>query len=693
MAVPLPLAHLTLKAAAHLAAGRSASLGLINAAAASLTRRTMHTMLLRNLTLAAFSLGAPLTLGLAFVGQGPPEPATTASTHAVPPNKNQETSDPPSQLDLAAESNLPGASPIAFTPRVEPDETNSDPLTPKLDLRYSSARIINNLTRSGIASFGTVIRRFNQEALILTSAHTLIPAGVDNPAPDAPMFRGAFGVHLLQNVTEDGNITSMSHEGVLVSYDALSDLALLRIVARVPAFPVRIEPASWQYRLGATYFGVVWPGQLPLPVATVYRGTREGAFEGRKTDWLECEEVPQSGPQPILVGGGLFNKDRMLIGVCNYEDPVSKTKIYANLTKIHDFLSKAGVQFDERMPSRSNTLPGLTIPSVHADSPSPYPPRSLPQADTPAISPIPDAQGSVPSTSVDEPNHAEPGEPTPAQRRRLSMSTVRIRVNYPTVETHGSGTVIRSRAGRDMILTDSSLFAPGRNLPPGQEPHIWVEFPTIIVRTIDRHKSAAIASAPAIAIGSSPVSGLTLLTISPWCQPFSAAIAPAEEPMEIGQALWAFDRHQGDAELRGRPTQIERIRQSSQGQGFDELVCSGPSPLSETGGGLYRGDRLVGICTGTVDGKSIFAGPAAIHEFMQLRGMKHFDPIMYDPPGWDAHPSAHPSAPPEPNSPIPSEDAEKPARDDQERRLQEVESKLDRVLKLLEARQSDPSAK
>ena len=258
------------------------------------------------------------------------------------------------------------------------------------------------------AGTGTMVDSRSGEALVLTCGHLFRSSG----------GKGAITVTLYQ-VGPAGVAVRTKAPGYLIDYDLDRDLALVSIRTEVPIQMVAIGSKSVALTPGAVVTTVGCNnGQNPTAVPS--RITSVDRYQGHPN--VEVAGTPVEGRS----GGGLFNAQGQLIGVCSAADPQDGEGLYASLPSIHaklDSLQLAMVyQSPGGTPRASANNAGSEAPvtvvggenyavrgqDAVAESPagiSPFPPvaeATSPAATSPAAEATSPAEASLPGLSPAE---------------------------------------------------------------------------------------------------------------------------------------------------------------------------------------------------------------------------------------------------------------------------------------------------
>ncbi len=196
--------------------------------------------------------------------------------------------------------------------------------------------IIDELGRS--FGTGTIVDVHKHEALVLTCGH---------------IFRDSDGKgRILCDSFSPGAARGI--EGKLISYDIRRDIGLVSFHPNVSVQPVRVGgTAKRPSEHDAVYAIGCNRGEEPTVIqdkiisVNRYHGPPNLVVGGRPVDGRS--------------GGGLFNRDGELIGVCNAADPELDEGLYAALANVHAELDAVGLGFIYRAAPSSamaSVLPG-----------------------------------------------------------------------------------------------------------------------------------------------------------------------------------------------------------------------------------------------------------------------------------------------------------------------------------------------
>jgi S1-C subfamily serine protease len=153
-------------------------------------------------------------------------------------------------------------------------------------------------------------------------------------------------------------------EGRVISYDLERDIAFVSIRPTRPVCVAQVAPSRTPIAKGDLAASVGCSnGENPTVVAT--RITYIDRYLGPPN-------IETSGAPPIgRSGGGLFNEQGQLVGVCNAADKEGNRGLYAGLESIHDELDRLGLRdvFDKPLANATADA-GVTNSGVRGQEPS-----------------------------------------------------------------------------------------------------------------------------------------------------------------------------------------------------------------------------------------------------------------------------------------------------------------------------------
>lgn len=194
---------------------------------------------------------------------------------------------------------------------------------------------------------GTIIDARQGEALVLTCGH---------------IFRDSKGQGTI-TVDLFGASAPQKLPGRVVAYDLENDVAL---VAILPGVAVRVAPVAPKgCRVGkgdrVTTVGCNNGGPATAIVSSI---TAIGKYLGPPN--VQVAGMPVQGRS----GGGLFNAEGQVIGVCNAADPADHEGLYAALATIHGQLDKSHLAMIYESRPASITVPVVEVASASAPLPT-----------------------------------------------------------------------------------------------------------------------------------------------------------------------------------------------------------------------------------------------------------------------------------------------------------------------------------
>jgi thiol-disulfide isomerase/thioredoxin len=190
----------------------------------------------------------------------------------------------------------------------------------------SSVRLTLEDTNARSHGTGTIIDARKGQALVITCAHLFRESKGDAPVNVELFEAGPQGVRVTEKVV-----------GKVFSYDLDRDVAFVTIWPTRPVCVVPVAPqgTTIDRNDSATSVGCS-NGQDPTVMAT-------------RVTWLDRYQGPpniETSGAPVVgrSGGGLFNEDGQLVGVCFAADYEGNKGLYAGLQSIHDELTRLGLR-------------------------------------------------------------------------------------------------------------------------------------------------------------------------------------------------------------------------------------------------------------------------------------------------------------------------------------------------------------
>lgn len=298
---------------------------------------------------------------------------------------------------------------VAVDPRVVPTTaTNVAPSTPAPHAAaggpatdqplLASVRIRVDESDGHSYGTGTIIDARSGEALVITCGHLFRES----------QGKGPVSVELVEQ-TADGVGVAQQVPGQVISYDLKRDLGLVSIRPGRPVNAAHVAPLQTEIERGDRVQTVGCDnGQEPSVQST--RVTSVNRYQGPPN--IEVDGAPVEGRS----GGGLFNADGELIGVCFAADYEGNEGLFTGLQSIHDELDRLGLSdicaaSDGAEPADAQEL--AAVPPVVRGQ-EPFEPV-MPLAEEPAGSPLEVAAQEVPAPAVD----AEPAELEPMEQAAM----------------------------------------------------------------------------------------------------------------------------------------------------------------------------------------------------------------------------------------------------------------------------------
>ncbi|MCE9545950.1 MAG: trypsin-like peptidase domain-containing protein [Planctomycetia bacterium] len=260
--------------------------------------------------------------------------------------------------------------------------------TTPLEARLLAASVRIRVEDAGGHSFGsgTIIDQRSDpsgnggEALVLTCGH---------------LFRDSQG-HGAIRIDRFDALNQQSVEGRLLKYDLARDIALVTFRTEAPVKAIRLAPLGHQSRQGESVVSVGCDNAHE-PSVRRSRITQINSFVGPPN--IQVDGQPAVGRS----GGGLFDEQGRLVGVCNFADPQDKAGLFADVASAHEVLDQAGLAAISRSsavadnrgavnpaspPPMASEMPGGTRPTAGAIG-EPLPPGAALAAATAVGSSIP----------------------------------------------------------------------------------------------------------------------------------------------------------------------------------------------------------------------------------------------------------------------------------------------------------------
>ena len=621
-----------------------------------------------------------------------------------------------------------------YRDKAEPELTKADPsltpvppLPPAFDLAFpasskpaeTTVRIKSQLNDKGgwQIGAGTVISSTPDESIILTCHHLFRLGDRPQPAPqDYPrkVRVEVFNDPVLQRQSRaEGKPLIEELVGEVIDYDFDNGLGLIRVKPGRPLAFSRVVASDWQAKKGMrmttvgtplTTAPMTWETTILDPrVRTKNHETKSTGFE------ISCNDVPKDS----WFGGGLFTAEGQLAGVYNWAGHSQGFANYAVPDAIHTLLDRNGLAalYQGR---KSVKVTDVDIHGFKYPAPADLLAQAGHQSSRSQPLPFPGVLDSV----------GRDGQPVP----KPWQTAARIWVHESdTSRKPASGTIIRSTEQESLILlASSSLWVTTKDPQPSA-----AEFPNKV--TVDLFDGSfgptrtpklqpAQNGLPAEVVAIDHANRVALLRIRPGKRLFaSPLVAPDWEPRE-GLNMISIGCSNGNSATVWGTTILNPNYSVEDDQLLIRWIsCSHLPANGREGGGLFTNDgQLAGVCSGGDDFEHIglYIRPEAIRRLLDQQGLpnlnrvagpanpalkhdyqdvvtsvnKNPDGRILRPGSTDQNPLLKSKlyrptpgdrqvglAPPMPDEGVPTE----PQSDDQ-RRITDLEKKLDQVLQALE---------
>jgi S1-C subfamily serine protease len=285
-------------------------------------------------------------------GQSPDPHAAPRGNTALGPAPRLD-SNAMQQPSLAAQPGAVQARPVAApSPASEPQM----PVGPSSDFPMSlvsaTVRIKVEDTQGRSFGTGTIIDSRSGEALVVTCGHLFRESKGKGPVT-VELFDASSGV---PQVTEQV-------QGQVISFDLERDVAFIGIKPTRPIAAAAVAPPRTQFQRGDRVATIGCsngkdPTLLPQRINMLDR------YQGPSN--IEVSGAPEEGRS----GGGLFNLQGQLIGVCYAADYEGKEGLYVALDSIHSELDRLGLK-DVYAKGEPSPPKGSSGPSVVRGQESP----------------------------------------------------------------------------------------------------------------------------------------------------------------------------------------------------------------------------------------------------------------------------------------------------------------------------------
>lgn len=266
-----------------------------------------------------------------FGGRSNSAPAAPPRGGSMPPPPNMPPAPPPEFGASSAASPSPGApavpafsaAPAGFSAAPPPAPAASTlPLAMSPAMQHAlqaTVRLRVEDAHGQSVATGTIVDMYGAEALVVTCGHVFRESG----------GRGKVMVELFA----PGATAALP--GQVLDYDLYRDIGLVVIRPNVAVKPARVGTPQHALERGHTVFSIGCDrGDRPQVMASQIVGVNK--YVGPPN------YVATGAPTEGRSGGGLFNDDGVLVGVCNAADPADNEGLYAALPTLHWQLDQVG---------------------------------------------------------------------------------------------------------------------------------------------------------------------------------------------------------------------------------------------------------------------------------------------------------------------------------------------------------------
>uniref|UniRef100_A0A7C2NVV6 Thioredoxin domain-containing protein n=1 Tax=Schlesneria paludicola TaxID=360056 RepID=A0A7C2NVV6_9PLAN len=273
----------------------------------------------------------------------------------------------------------------------------------------------------------------------------------------------------------------------------------------------------------------------------------------------------------------------------------AETKVAANVEEVATTPSPFAVDLGEPAPAEK-PKPKFTLPLLGGLARS----SSTPKSDVPRTGEF-EARGQSPD--------ADP-KSQPATSNTAAVHA-RLRVKDQGGTNFGSGTVIDSRIGRTLILTCGHLF---RDLKPGAMVEVDIFDSAMKPETLN---GQIVDFDLAADVGLVAIPTRTALP--------AAKIASLNRALQAGERVSSIGCSGGDLPSR----EALQITALNKYDGPDNVECTGVPIRGRSGGGLFRGEELIGVCIAADprEQRGLYCGLKPIYELIERAGFAQLLPV------------------------------------------------------------------
>lgn len=328
----------------------------------------------------------------------------------------------PPESDPWTGVSVPGGGTAGKGPRSAPSAMQGDAEPPgdsiAADLIASTVRLRVEDAEGRSYGTGTIIDARSGEALVITCGHLFRESNGKGPVT----------VELFAATPEGVRVVGQA-PGEVVGYNLDRDLGLVSIR---PNQPVRVAPIAPTHVIidrGERVTSVGCDhGDDPTALAT--RVTAVNRYQGPPN--IEAGGAPVEGRS----GGGLFNNDGQLVGVCFAADYEGNEGLYTALESIHDELDRVGLTEIYQSPASSPASDAFANQSPTAAPPTATPPIVRGQEPPQPVMPLASEPPVSPASMAGSPLETHPANQATSQlsaAERAAWSEIMARADESEV--------------------------------------------------------------------------------------------------------------------------------------------------------------------------------------------------------------------------------------------------------------------
>ena len=309
----------------------------------------------------------------------------------------------------------------------------------------------------------------------------------------------------------------------------------------------------------------------------------------------------------------------MLMQIPEYQREMPQTPPGAGEWKLAENTNEAGTHSPFAVDLAEPSAPPEKM--ARAEPPKAEPPKAEPMKAEPVKKEsgftfplLPKFKGKKPEKeSVAEPYIARgevPQEPLKTPAPSTASVHTRLRVKDQGGVNFGSGTVIDSRIGRSLILTCGHLF---RDLKPGA---------TVEVDLFDRNRKPETLVGQVVDYDLTADVGLVAIPTRSVLQ--TVSLSALDRALQRGEKVMSVGC--GGGELpSGEALEITAINKYD---GPDNVECTGVPVRGRSGGGLFRGEELIGVCIAAdpKEKRGLYCGLKPVYALVEKAGFGNLLP-------------------------------------------------------------------